>query len=232
MTAKLPSMIHVDGGSFVIGAHGKLEYDAWPNEHPAHEVHLDSFKISTHLITVEEFSEYCRARQIQHPDTNVENPKLPITKVNFQDAKNYCDWLSGLTGRTYDLPTEAQWEYAARGGIQSLDFRFSGSDSVNEVAWYNNNHTSNLHPVGTLKPNELGLFDMSGNVYEWCLDWYDKYQGAAINNPKGPEYSAVKVIRGGSFRCIDKACRISSRYYTYPELQSKGVGIRVVCQSG
>ena len=228
MTTYAPNMILIRGGSFIMGAHDHLLGDAWVNEFPARRVFLDSFKMSETLVTISHYQEYYAACGKSLPDTDVGDPQLPITKVDYSEAVEYCGWLSQYTGENFAIPTEAQWEYAAKGGQLSCSYCYSGSNNIDEIGWYNSNSNLRLNQAGLLKPNELGLFDLSGNTYEWCSDWYEKYDSKDLINPIGPSYSALKVIRGGSFRSIDKACRVSSRYYAYPELKSKGIGIRLV----
>ena len=130
----------------------------------------------------------------------------PVNEVSWYGANAYCRWLSQQTGRTFRLPTEAEWEYAARGGSQGKPTKYSGGDNINDVAWYRDNANSQTHPVGTKQANELGIYDMSGNVLEWCSDWYGdeayyqtlKDQGV-VTNPKGPESGTARVLRGGSW---------------------------------
>ena len=131
------------------------------------------------------------------------------------------------TGRTFRLPTEAEWEYAARGGQQSKAYKYSGSNTISSVAWYYG-ISSQTHAVKTKQPNELGLYDMCGNVWEWCLDWYGSYDGSAQTNPTGPSSGTGYVRRGGCWESNAKACRVSSRYYDAPYNHYRYLGFRLV----
>jgi len=130
-------------------------------------------------------------------------------------------------GKNYRLPTEAEWEYAARGGSKSQGFKYAGSNNLKEVGWFSENAKSKTHPVGQNKPNELGLYDMSGNVNEWCSDWYGDYASAARTNPTGAENGAFRVLRGGSWADDARRCRISSRLGSMPEYRNSDTGFRL-----
>ena len=132
------------------------------------------------------------------------------------------------TGRTFRLPTEAEWEYAARGGNKSKGHMYSGSDEIDEVAWYMGNSGGETHPVKGKKANELGLYDMSGNVWEWCSDWFGFYSSGAQTNPQGPDKGLRRVLRGGSFGYEARYCRVSSRIPCTPNTSSYIVGFRLV----
>ena len=136
----------------------------------------------------------------------------PVLYVSWNDANEFCKWLCQKTGKTFHLPTEAEWEYAARGGGKSVGYKYSGSDNINDVALYADNSGGNTHAVGTKQPNELGLYDMSGNVWEWCSDWYGSYGSGAQTNPEGPSSGSLRVLRGGSWNNYARHCRVSIRY--------------------
>ena len=155
---------------------------------------------------------------------------LPVESVSWHDAVEFCKKLSQKEGVTYRLPTEAEWEYAARGGNQSKGFEYSGSSSIDGVAWYSSNSGSKTQPVGTKQPNELGIYDMSGNVWEWCSDWYDSnyYKNSPSNNPTGPSSGSFRVLRGGSWGSRAKSCRVAYRNYSGPERRFDRSGFRVV----
>lgn len=144
--------------------------------------------------------------------------KHPVTHVSWNDAVAFCKWLSKKTGEHYRLPTEAEWEYAARGGNKSKGYKYSGSNNINKVAWYLNNSRVKIHSVGLKKPNELGIYDMTGNVREWCSDWFDwyYYSYSRSNNPKGPASGTERVQRGGSWNMSKNFCRNSFRLMEEP----------------
>ena len=144
--------------------------------------------------------------------------KHPVVAVSWYGARAYASWLSEKTGQTYRLPTEAEWEFAARGGTGSQGYRFAGSNDTAEVAWYDNNSNGTTHPIGDLKANELGIHDMSGNVWEWCSDRYGIYERekGIINNPKGPSEGNTRVLRGGSLNDFDDFARVSLRVNNNP----------------
>ena len=141
-------------------------------------------------------------------------------------AQEFCNKLSELTGKRYVLPTEAQWEYAARGGNKSNGYTYSGSNSVSKVAVYETSSHSN---VMSKKPNELGIYDMSGNVYEWCSDWYGSYGSSAQTNPQGQSSGDYRVLRGGNWYFNSSRCRVATRNINGPSNRSSGIGFRVVC---
>ena len=156
--------------------------------------------------------------------------KHPAVMVSKYGAEAYCAWLSSKTGKTYRLPTEAEWEFAARGGIQSQRYKYAGSNDLGDVGWYNSNSSAAAHPIGLKKGNELGLYDMSGNVREWCSDWYEKeyYKNSPASNPKGPSSGTRSVLRGGSWYGYDFYCRLAIRDYVYyPDVSGNSVGFRI-----
>ncbi len=155
----------------------------------------------------------------------------PMYYVNWEEVQEFCKKLSHLTGKKYVLPTEAQWEYAARGGAKSGVYKYSGSDNIDKVAWYwgNSKEKYSASPVGKKSPNELGIYDMSGNVWEWCSDWCDDYSSEAQTNPAGPSTGSVCVRRGGGWSHYASYCRVSSRGYSIPGNRFNGLGFRVVC---
>ena len=160
--------------------------------------------------------------------TNGVGSDYPMYYVNWEEAQEFCKKLSQLTGKTYVLPTEAQWEYAARGGVKSRGYKYSGSNTIGNVAWYSDNSSSSTHPVATKQPNELGLYDMSGNVWEWCSDWYGSYSSESQSNPTGPSTGSNRVLRGGSWCNSARNCRVSFRNYSYPSNRSFNDGFRFV----
>lgn len=233
-----PEMVFVKGGTFIMGSE-----DGDDDESPSHKVTLSSYYIGKHEITVKEYKEFCEATGRQLPMVPPEEwyqehdeakkwewrDSNPISYVKWNDATAYCVWLAKATGKNYALPTEAQWEFAARGGVQSKNFNFSGSDNINEVCWYDETtYERGPMPVGRLKPNELGIFDMSGNVWEWCLDYYAKYKPNIQKDPQGPTKGIYKVVRGGSWYYVGKMSRLTSRDGPRTEYTNYNYGFRVV----
>ncbi len=154
----------------------------------------------------------------------------PAVHVSWNDANAFCEWISSENGKQYRLPTEAEWEYAARGGGKTKNYRFSGSDNIDEVAWYGSNSTGKTHPVGQKKPNELGLYDMSGNVWEWCSDWYDEkyYEKSSIEkNPSGAKSGKYKVLRGGGWFNSAVNCLVAFRLDRSPDYSYNIRGFRL-----
>ena len=161
--------------------------------------------------------------------------RLPVEGVNWDDCQAFVTTLNQLLSsqlgeKKFSLPTEAQWEYAARGGKKSMGYKYSGSNTLDLVGWNPDNSGGSHHIVATKMPNELGLYDMSGNVYEWCLDWRDTYSGTSQTNPQGPASGIVKVSRGGSFSWTVRGCRTSSRGGNPPADRKGDIGLRLVLQ--
>ena len=221
LTPAMAELVHVEGGTFMMGSD-----EGENNEKPAHPVTLKSFSIGKYPVTFKEFNIFCEAtRRKLADDWNVgeweenESDRWPVfLSIDWEDARKYCEWLSSMTGKKYDLPTEAQWEYAARGGSLSKGYKYSGSDNIDEVAWYLENSSHWVHPAGEKKPNELGIYDMTGNVCEWCLDLYDEnyYSVSPEKDPAGPSEGDRKVIRGGDLNSSVYGCRITKRDKMYP----------------
>ena len=152
-----------------------------------------------------------------------------MEQVSWEDCQTFVAELNELTGKTFRLPTEAEWEYAARGGNKSLGYKYAGSNDLNEVAWYwdGTSTTSTIQPVATKAPNELGIYDMSGNVYEWCQDSWGSYTGGAQTNPTGPTSGSLRVDRGGSYGHDGVRCRVSHRNYYHQTLKDGHLGLRL-----
>lgn len=217
-------MVYVEGGSFIMGATEEQSGDADSDESPSHRVTLDSYYIGAFEVTQAQW----RAIMGNNP-SYFTGDNNPVEKVSWHDAQAFCQELSNLTGRTYMLPTEAQWEYAARGGNKSRKNKYSGSFAIDVVAWYTSNSGSKTHPVGGKRANELGLYDMSGNVWEWCNDWYGSYSSSPQTNPTGPSSGQYRVVRGGSWGDDVSYCRVSSRGGSTPSGVGNSGGFRVVC---
>jgi sulfatase modifying factor 1 len=226
-----PEMVVVEGGTFTMG-------DEWGvstsnNELPTHEVTLKGFKISKTEVTVKQYRQFCKESGKAMPTSPTWGwqDNYPIVNVSWYDAVAYCDWLSDKLGSLCALPTEAEWEYAARGGKVSNGFKFSGGQSLTGLGWFADNSNEQTQAVATKKANELGLYDMSGNVLEWCRDWYDGsyYANSPSSNPKGPSTGSIRVLRGGSWdREYASSCRVAARYAHTAADHTEVFGFRVV----
>ena len=227
------SMVPVAGGTFQMGATEEQGDEAGDYEKPAHEVTLDSFNISPYVITQAQWKAVMGTDLGWNSDYGVGSEfdcDYPAYYVSWDDAVEFCEKMSALTGHTYRLPTEAEWEYAARGGQNPDGTKYAGSDDNGEVAWYESDGWGTTHKVGQKKPNGLGLYDMSGNVREWCSDWYawDYYANSPSANPQGPESGSDRVTRGGSWGADAQHCRVSSRYSDKPDVHGAAIGFRIV----
>ncbi len=224
-TAHYPVMIKVNGGTFTMGG---TESD----EKPLHSVTVDDFSMGKYEITVAEYKAFCKATGRTMPKTPSWGVKdnYPIVNVNIKDASAYCNWLSKVTGKKYRLPTEAEWEYAARGGIKKSDNLYAGSETLDEVGWNSSNAGDQAQAVGLKKANKLGLYDMSGNVMEWCNDWYNDsyYATSPTKNPQGPPSGSNRVLRGGSWYHSPSFCRVAFRSGNRPSDRYDSRGFRVV----
>lgn len=152
----------------------------------------------------------------------------PVEQVSWDDCQKFVSKLSKLTGVTFRLPTEAEWEFAARGGTKSRGYQYSGSNNIGSVAWHYDNSGHTTHPVATKQANELGIYDMSGNVLEWCQDRYGSYNVSAQTNPTGPSSGSRRVYRGGSWINGAGRCRVSGRNFCTPDNRGNGLGLRLV----
>ena len=199
------TMVFVEGGTFTMGATAEQAGDYQTNEQPAHKVTLSSYFICSTEVTQELWLEVMGTNPSHFVGAN-----LPVEYVSWNDCQEFITKLNELTGKEFRLPTEAEWEYAARGGNKSEGYKYSGSNTIGNVAWYTSNSSSKTHPVATKSPNELGIYDMSGNVGEWVQDWYGKYTSAQTN-PTGPETGTYRVIRGGNWSHVGSNCRVSYR---------------------
>ena len=196
-------MVEVRGGTFTMGATSE-QGDANDDEKPTHEVTLSDYYIGKTEVT----QALWEAVMGNNP-SYFQGKSLPVENISWNDCKTFIVKLNALTGKTFRMPTEAEWEYAARGGSKSRGYKYSGSNRLGDVAWYYDNSDLKTHEVGTKSPNELGLYDMNGNVWEWCSDWYGDYSSASQTNPKGPDSGTNRVYRGGSL-CDDASiCRCS-----------------------
>jgi formylglycine-generating enzyme required for sulfatase activity len=233
-------MVFVEGGTFQMGCtseHSECRSD----EYPVHTVTVSSFSIGKYQVTRAQWLAAMKGHAtLANPGRWKDDDQLPIEEVNWYDIDTaFLPRLRALTGKQYRLPTEAEWEYAARGGKHKSTYKYSGSDDVNEVAWYESNSGDNggnsnqrTHPVGQKKPNALGIYDMNGNVWEWCSDWYSGDYNAAIakgnTNPKGPDAGSTRVIRGGRVHDTPIYVRTPARYGHDPNSRTFMDGLRLV----
>lgn len=216
-------LLYVKGGTFTMGCTPEQNGDCNNDEKPIHKVTLDDYYMGKFEVT--------QALWVAVMGKNPSNKKgddLPVENVSWNDVQDFIRQLNQLTGENFSLPTEAQWEYAARGGCKSKGYKYSGGNILGNVAWYADNSGSTPHPVGTRDPNELGLYDMSGNVWEWCYDWYGGYSSESQTNPTGPTAGSIRVLRGGSWSYFAGLARVSYRLYGQPGSRFSGRGFRLV----
>ena len=217
-------MIRVGGGTFRMGATKDTDPDAYDWEAPIHSVTLRDYWIGETEVTQELWT----AVMGSNPSGFKGNNQLPVECVSYEDCKTFISKLNSLTGKSFRLPTEAEWEFAARGGNNSRGYKYSGSNNIDDVAWYKDNSGSTTHPVKTKRANELGIYDMSGNVWEWCNDWYGGYSSASVSNPGGPGSGTYRVLRGGSWYGDAGICRVTNRDGDPPGLRSNNrLGVRL-----
>jgi len=216
------NMVYVEGGTFTMGATSEQGSDAYDDEKPAHQVKLSSFSIGKYEVTQDEW----QAVMGSNP-SNFKGARHPVENVSWNDCQEFIRKLNSMTGKRFRLPTEAEWEYAARGGSKSRGYKYAGSNMLDNVAWYYGNSSNKTHDVGQLSPNELGFYDMSGNVWEWCYDWTGDYSSGSQNNPTGPSSGSSRVYRGGSWRRNAGGCRVSYRNNNSPGFSNFDFGLRL-----
>ena len=228
-------VVYVEGGEFEMGATDEQGEDAENNEKPVRTIKLNSYSIGKYEITQAQWKAVMgtTVKDLQKNaawDDGIvgEGNNYPIYYVSWDDAQEFCKRLSEKTGKNYVLPTEAQWEYAARGGNKSNHTKYAGSNDPEEVAWHVNNCDLTTHPVGDKKPNELGIYDMSGNVWEWCSDWFSRYNADDTDNPQGPASGAGRVARGGSWYHPAVNSRVAARNGGAADTRFSMMGLRVV----
>ena len=223
-------MVFVQGGTFTMGCTDEQGSDCYKNEKPAHQVTLSDYYIGKYEVT----QGLWKTVMGSNPSSFINcGDDCPVENVSWEECIEFISKLNQLTGKRFRLPTEAEWEYAARGGSKaSYQTKYAGSNALGEVAWYNGNSNSQTHTVGTKKPNALGIYDMSGNVWEWCNDWYGDYSSGGVTNPKGAATGSYRVIRGGSWDYIGYNYRVSDRNISgNPSLSKSDGGIRLVFSS-
>ena len=215
-------MVRVEGGTFTMGATPEQGSYVDDDESPTHQVTLSSYMIGKTEVTQELWEAVMGSNPSHFKGSN-----LPVEEVSWEDCQEFITKLNALTGKNFRLPTEAEWEFAARGGNNSRGYKYSGSNTLSNVAWYDDNSGSQTHPVGTKSPNELGIYDMSGNVWEWCSDWYGNYSSSSQYNPTGSISGSRSVFRGGSWFSNARFCRVSNRDDYYPTYRDNNLGLRL-----
>jgi formylglycine-generating enzyme len=218
--------VRVEGGKFRMGNDNGLS----PDESPEHEDSLNSFSISATEITFDQFDRFCESTKRTKPsDNGWGRGTMPVINVNWNDAYEFCEWAAKVLGLPVRLPTEAEWEYAARGGTKSRKFTFSGGNKAGDVAWFAENSERKTHDVALKAPNELGIYDMTGNVWEWCADWYgdEYYSVSPAKNPQGPQTGTTHVLRGGSWLNTATYSHVTTRSSLRSDYISTSNGFRV-----
>lgn len=216
-------MMYVKGGTFTMGATSEQGSEASDEEKPTHSVTLSSFYICKYEVT----QALWKAVMGSNP-SHWKGDNLPVETVSWDDCQTFIRKLNALTGKNFRLPTEAEREFAARGGNNSRGYKYAGSNNIGAVAWYDGNSGSKTHAVGTKSPNELGIYDMPGNVSEWCQDWYGDYSSASQTNPTRASSGSPRVLRGGSWSSIARGCRSSNRSFSSPDYRGNYLGLRLV----
>jgi formylglycine-generating enzyme required for sulfatase activity len=217
-----PELVFVEGGTFTMGC---TDGDCFPErEYPAHQVTLSNFKIAKYLETQKQWVSI-----MGNNPSSIKGDNLPVTNINWYDIQEFILRLNDSTEKQYRLATEAEWEFAARGGNKGVanNYKYSGSNDVDAVAWYDGNSKGVLNPVGTKAPNELGIYDMSGCLWEWCNDWYEPYTASPKTNTQGAATGTVRVQRGGSYDNNAPCVRVAWRSNLNPNDRAYSVGFRL-----
>jgi len=231
-------MVLVKRGTFTMGSPGGTGND---DERPEHSVTVSCFYIGKYEITRGQWRDVVRWKQGNdttplHPDPSsfTSSDDLPVEQVSWNDIQIWLGYLNEREGlanaeKKYRLPTEAEWEYAARGGMRWADgYAFSGGDMADAVAWYDPLAGGTTHPVGSKGANQKGIHDMSGNVFEWCQDWYGPYAPESTTNPTGPASGTLRVIRGGGWNGYESYCRVAARFKGNPADRGHDTGFRIL----
>ena len=229
------NMIKVQGGTFTMGATAEQGSHGFENDKPTHQVTLSDYYIGETEVTQELWQAVMgttiqeQAKKVYDTSSYGVGNSYPMYYISWDDCQTFITKLNQLTDKNFRLPTEAEWEYAARGGQKSRGYKYAGSNTLSDVAWYwEDNSSSKTHPVKQKQANELGLYDMSGNVWEWCQDWYGNYGSAAQTNPIGPWSGSYRVFRGGSWCSSASYCRVADRNNDSPDHRFNALGFRVV----
>lgn len=216
-------MVFVQGGTFKMGCAAKKGNDCWVIEKPAHRVTLSSFYIGKYEVTQAQW----RAVMGNNPSFFSGCDSCPVENISWNLVQQFIAQLNKQTNKLYRLPTEAEWEYAAGGGNKRRRYLFAGSNNIDDVSWYKDNSNSRTHRVGEKKPNKLGIYDMSGNVWEFCSDFYGPYSRNRQNNPQGLPTGRYRVLRGGSWLFRARNCRCYNRILIAPEHSDINSGFRL-----
>lgn len=215
-------MVWVEGGNFTMGATKEQPGYGSANEKPAHKVFLDDYYIGACEVTQELW-----VTVMGNNPSEFKNNNNPVENVSYDDCQLFIKRLNKISGHKFRLPTEAEWEYAAKGGNKSNEFIYSGGNYIESVAWYDVNSNAMTNPVGSKQSNEIGIFDMSGNVWEWCYDKYGPYALGNQKNPKGSTKGTEYVMRGGSWNHGNNSCRVSVRLSHKANYKSNNIGLRL-----
>ena len=216
-------MVRVEAGTFTMGATPEMK-DPYSDEKPTHQVTLTN----DYYIDKYEVTQALWQAVMGNNPSNFKGDNLPVENVSWDDCQEFISKLNRITGKKFRLPTEAEWEYAARGGNKSRGYQYSGSSNLSDVSWYTSNSGRKTHTVGSKQANELGIYDMSGNVWEWCQDWKGTYISSSQVNPTGANSGSYRVIRGGSWIRTARYCRSSCRYSSSPGGRNIGLGLRLI----
>ena len=215
-------MMMVYAGTFTMGATSEMQ-NPYSDEKPAHQVTLtNNYRMGKTEVT----QALWEAVMGSNP-SHFKGDNKPVECVSWNDCQTFISKLKAATGKNFRLPTEAEWEFAARGGNNSRHYQYSGSNTLNDVGWYTDNSSNTTHDVASKQANELGLYDMSGNVWEWCSDWYGSYSSNTQYDPAGPTSGSYRVFRGGSWYYGARGCRSSSRGDYAPDCRSYNLGLRL-----
>lgn len=224
------NMVRIEGGSFMMGIVTDGDDENMADNTPAHKVTLSPFLIGKYEVTEEEWRLIMGEDPSDDANGKYTASSCPVDNVSWDDCQVFIEKLRKLTGLPYRLPTEAEWEYAAKGG--NGEWPYAGSADIKECGWYSSNSENVKHPVGKKRPNGFGLYDMTGNVREWCGDFYDEkfYSESSAENPIGPAEGTKRVIRGGGFNSRDEnSCQVTYRASHFPDGKNKNLGLRLAC---